>query len=80
MFDGLWLFDQVPPGRWIVRTAAGQRIGEAMIAPAFVHTAVNAQSLIVDGIGFRLDARGGAVVSVALAAEQTTTTEGGANP
>lgn len=67
MFDGAWLFDQVPPGRWIVRAHAGQSIAGTPVGPAFVQTLVGPQGLIVNGLGFQFDARGGGLIGYTAA-------------
>ena len=58
MFDGVWVFDEVPPGRWTVRPRPGQQVAGAVAAPVLIHTTVGPRSL-VDGIGIQVDARTG---------------------
>lgn len=67
MFDGAWLFDQVPPGRWIVRAHAGQLVAGTPVGPAFVQTMVGPRSLTVNGLGFQFDARGGGLIGYTAA-------------
>lgn len=73
MFDGAWLFEQVPPGRWIVRAGPGQTVAGTVVGPAFIHTVVDQASLIVDGVGFQLDPRGGGLVGYTTAALENST-------
>lgn len=80
MIDGAWLFGQVPPGRWIVRAAPAQTVRGAVVAPAFVHTAVSPDHLIVEGLGFQLDVRDGGLTSYASTIVEPSTHDGGRFP
>lgn len=58
MFDGLWVFDEVPPGRWTVRARPGQAIGGAVAAPIQILATVGPRDL-VEGVGIQVEARTG---------------------
>lgn len=77
MIDGAWLFGEVPPGRWIVRAAPDQTLHGAPVDPTFIHTAVRPDHLIVEGIGFQLDARGGGLTSYSSTIVEPSTHDGG---
>lgn len=77
MIDGAWLFGQVPPGRWIVRAAPSQTVRGAPVAPAFVHTAVRPDHLIVEGLGFQLDVRGGGLTGYSSTIVEPSPHDGG---
>lgn len=72
MIDGAWLFGQVPPGRWIVRAAPSQTVRGAPVSPAFVHTAVRPDHLIVEGLGFQLDIHSGLTGYSSMIVEPST--------
>lgn len=80
MIDGAWLFGEVPPGRWIVRAAPDQTLRGAPVPTAFVYTAVRADHLMVRGVGFEFDIRGGGLTSYASAIVEPSGFGGGRSP
>lgn len=77
MFDGVWLFEQVPQGQWIIRAREAQTVEGRAVVPAFLQTTVGPRQLVVEGLGFQFDTRNGDLVAWSPVADSMVSTQQG---